>query len=882
MAVKSEYMGGVRVPPQDIDAEQALLGSIMLNPGVMHEVADGISDDMFYAEKHRIIYRAMFSLFGKSEPIDLVTLSGVLKNKNRLDNIGGSSYLTELVNVVPSASNAEYYAEIVRRKYVMRCLIEASEHISNLGFNEAEDNIDFLLDKAEKHVFEVTNKSASGKNKFIGIKSTLNEAWERLDKLHNNKEEGMRGVPTGFSDLDHKLAGLQKSDLIILAARPSMGKTSLALDIARNAALDHGKSVGIFSLEMSSQQLVDRMLAAVSKVDSWKLRTGKLSTDEEFGLIQDAMGRLSAAPIYIDDDSSNNIIRMRTVARRLKRENSLDLIIIDYLQLMVPATTSDSIVQQVTEISRNLKGLARELDVPVLALSQLSRAVESRGGEPRLSDLRDSGCLTGDTLIPLADTGRRVPVSELVGKKNVPVFALDKNYQIRRTTAAKVFPSGKKMTYELKTRSGKKIKASANHPFLTMDGWKRLDELKIDTVIATPRQLSPSSSSDALSDQELILLAHLIGDGCTVPRQPIHYTSNDPRNLTAVETAAKKLFAINARRVAQKDWWHSYLPSPYRLARGKSHPITNWLRSLGLDLYRSYEKHLPEALFGASESSITLFLHHLWATDGCVAHKHLKGRKDAAAIYYATTSEQLAHDVAQLLLRLHIHSTIKKVPQGNHRPGYQVHIQGAKTQLRFLKQVGCFGSRGNIIPQLIENLSAISANTNTDVIPPSVWPNHITPARQAAGVTTREFASALGVAHNGTAITRSGVSRERLAQIAEVLSDQHLHTLAQSDVYWDAIVSIAELGEEHVYDMEVPTLHNFVANDIIVHNSIEQDADVVLFIHREKNRDEDVDTSGKVIIAKHRNGPTGEIAMAFDGKHVSFVEVDNSSDFGVF
>ena len=394
-SMRSEFISGVRIPPQDIEAEQALLGSIMLNPGMMHETADGLSDEMFYAEKHRIIYRAMFTLFGKGEPIDLVTLSTWLKDNSKLEQIGGSTYLSQLLNLVPSAGNAEYYADIVRRKYVMRCLIGASEVIGNIGYNEAEDNLDLMLDQAEKQIFEITNKSASSKNKFINIKSTLDEAWERLDRLQNTKEE-VRGVPTGFSTLDHKLAGLQKSDLIILAARPSMGKTSLALDIARNAALNHNRSVGIFSLEMSSQQLVDRMLASVSRVDSWKLRTGKLSTDEEFGLIQDAMSKLAAAPIYIDDDSSNNIIRMRTVARRLKREMGLDLIIVDYLQLMTPATASDSLVHQVTEISRSLKSLARELDVPVLALSQLSRAVESRGGEPRLSDLRDSGSIEQD------------------------------------------------------------------------------------------------------------------------------------------------------------------------------------------------------------------------------------------------------------------------------------------------------------------------------------------------------------------------------------------------------------------------------------------------------------------------------------------------------
>jgi replicative DNA helicase len=295
---------------------------------------------------------------------------------------------------VPSSTNAKHYAEIVQKKYMMRNLISAAERISELGFDEAGD-LEELLDKAEKNIFEVTN--FSGVHKFVDIRDTLAEAWERIDNLHKSKDS-LRGVSTGFRDLDNKLAGFQNSDLIILAARPSMGKTALALDIARMAAVNNNTPVGIFSLEMSSQQLVDRMLAAESKVDAWKLRTGKLSVESDFDKIRDSLDKLSKAPIYIDDQPGNNILKMRSIARRLKSEKGLGLIIVDYLQLMVPTNSrnSDNVVQQVTEISRSLKNLARELNVPVLALSQLSRAVESRGGKPRLSDLRDSGSIEQD------------------------------------------------------------------------------------------------------------------------------------------------------------------------------------------------------------------------------------------------------------------------------------------------------------------------------------------------------------------------------------------------------------------------------------------------------------------------------------------------------
>ena len=387
-------VSGLRVPPQNIDLEKALLGSIMIKPDVMNEITDIISVDSFYAPKHRIIYDAMLSLFSKNEPIDLLSLSTRLKQKKQLDQAGGSSFLAELVNAVPSASNVKHYAEVVQKMAMMRNLISAADYISELGYDEAQE-IEDLLDRAEKKIYEVTESPSL--HKFVSLSETLTEAWDRFETL-NASGDGIRGIRTGFSGLDNILSGFQKSDLIILAARPSMGKTALALDIARQTAIHHGTTVGIFSLEMSEQQIVDRMLSAQSRVDAWKLRTGKNIKEEEYEMIRNAMNDLSKAPIYIDDKPGNTVMNMRTVARRLKRERGLDLIIVDYLQMMSPQSSraQESLVQQITEISRSLKNLARELDIPVLALSQLSRAIEQRRGKPRLSDLRDSGSIEQD------------------------------------------------------------------------------------------------------------------------------------------------------------------------------------------------------------------------------------------------------------------------------------------------------------------------------------------------------------------------------------------------------------------------------------------------------------------------------------------------------
>ena len=431
----------LRIPPQNIDSEKAVLGSIMLRKDAIHEVEDILTPDSFYAEKHKIIFQAMLDLSIKNEPIDVLSLSAKLGEKKLLDSIGGNQYLAEIVNVVPSSVNVKHYATIVQKKFILRSLIEAADYVSELAFEEGDDHMDDILDLAEKKIFSVV--SSPKNQKFTSMKDALPEAWERLEKLHEHKDS-LRGLPTGFKDLDNILSGLQKSDLIILAARPSVGKTTLALDIARMSAILHEKSIGIFSLEMSSQQLVDRMLSAESRVNAWSLRTGRLTADKEFSQLRDSLDKLSKAKIYIDDTPGNSIVRMKAVARRLKAEKGLDLIIVDYLQLMTTSKNYDSMVNQVTEISRSLKSLAKELDIPVLALSQLSRAVESRGGKPRLSDLRDSGSIEQDADVVIfihredkgKDESEKTNIAEILIEKhrNGPTGKVELYFDEKTTT----------------------------------------------------------------------------------------------------------------------------------------------------------------------------------------------------------------------------------------------------------------------------------------------------------------------------------------------------------------------------------------------------------------------------------------------------------------
>jgi len=391
MATKDVPAG--KLPPQNLDAEMSLLGAVLIDEETLADISEHVKPHDFYDKRHGLVYEAMMRLYERHKPVDLLTLTEELKKKNDIETIGGSAYLTELTNYVPTAAHAEAYAELVSQKAIRRRLIKASAEISEMSFDE-ETSTEELLGQAEAQLFSVSD--ASLKNDLVSIESILTDSFDRMEELHRNKGQ-LRGVRTGYRDLDNMTAGLQRSDLIILAARPAMGKTTLVTNLAYNVATIAKQPVLFFSLEMSKEQLVDRMLADASGVDAWNIRTGNLS-DDDFSKLSDAMGEMAEAPIFIDDTPGVSVLEMRTKARRAAHEQPLGLIIIDYLQLMQGSGKNDgNRVQEVSEISRGLKLIARELNVPVIALSQLSRSVETRSPQiPQLSDLRESGSIEQD------------------------------------------------------------------------------------------------------------------------------------------------------------------------------------------------------------------------------------------------------------------------------------------------------------------------------------------------------------------------------------------------------------------------------------------------------------------------------------------------------
>lgn len=396
IAQKTDFKTSDRMPPQNVEAEQSVLGSLMIDKNAVIKIADLLAPEDFYKETHAKIFEAMMYLYENHEPIDLLSVSNRLKEIGQIEQVGGNSYLASLANTVPTAANIVHYAKIVEKKAILRRLIDSASQIVGNAYDE-KNEVEDVLDDAERKIFSVSQKHV--RQDFTSVKPILEEAFDRIDELSKNKGK-LRGVPTGFRDLDKLLSGLQESNLIILGARPSMGKSSFVMDIARQAAVFGKVSVGIFSLEMSKGELIDRLICAQAKVDLWKMRTGNLSSsgeNDDFSRIGHAIGVLSEAPIFIDDTAGLNVMEIRTMARRLQAEHGLGLIIIDYLQLIEGRSGVENRVQVVSEISRALKGLARELRIPIIALSQLSRGVESRDDQkPKLSDLRESGSIEQD------------------------------------------------------------------------------------------------------------------------------------------------------------------------------------------------------------------------------------------------------------------------------------------------------------------------------------------------------------------------------------------------------------------------------------------------------------------------------------------------------
>ena len=857
-APPSEDFG--RQPPQDLAAEQSVLGGMLLSKDAIADVLERLRPGDFYRPAHQNVYDAILDLYGRGEPADAVTVAAELDRRGLLRRIGGAPYLHTLISTVPTAANAGYYASIVAEKALLRRLVEAGTRVVQYGYAGAEGaDVAEIVDRAQAEIYAVAERRMS--EDFVPLEDLLQPTMDEIDAIASNGGIA-RGVPTGFTELDEVTNGLHPGQMIIVAARPGVGKSTLGLDFMRSCSIKHRMASVIFSLEMSKSEIVMRLLSAEAKIKLADMRSGRMS-DDDWTRLARRMSEISEAPLYIDDSPNLTMMEIRAKARRLRQKADLKLVVVDYLQLMTSGKKVESRQIEVSEFSRHLKLLAKELEVPVVAISQLNRGPEQRTDKkPLLSDLRESGCLTAATRILRADTGAEVTFGELMRTGERPwVWSLDERMRMVARPMTNVFPSGHKEVFRLRLASGREVEATGNHPFMKLDGWTPLEQLQVGDRIAAPRLVPEPFDTQRMDESEVILLAHMIGDGSCVKRQPIRYASVDEANLGAVTIAAAH-FGVRAVRdeypAARVTTLR--LPAPERLTHGKRNPIAAWLDGLGLFGKRSYEKFVPEPVFRAPNDQVALFLRHLWATDGSVRWDDKAGQ---GRIYYASTSRRLIDDVAQLLLRVGVFARIKRATKLGYRDGWHLCIYGAENQARFLRHVGVHGVKAAAAQEVLARLEGVVRNTNLDTVPKEVWVR-VREALSAKQMTHRGFAAAMGAQFCGSTMWKHSPSRGRLHRAAALLDDPAIHALATNDVFWDTVAEITSLGAQDVYDGTVDGTHNFVANGISVHNSLEQDADMVILLNRPDAFERDDPRGGEAdfILAKHRNGPTKTVTVA--------------------
>jgi replicative DNA helicase len=857
-----------RTLPHNLEAERSVLGAILVQNDAFNLAAQLIDSKDFYRDAHRRIFDRMAALSERNHAIDFVTLKEELSRAGELDEVGGPSYVASLADGVPHATNVEYYAKIVKEKAVLRNLIYAANKIVADAYG-AEQESDLILDEAESAIFSVADDRL--KAGFVEMRDLVKENFPKIEQLFEQKRL-ITGVPTGFADMDGMTRGLQPGDLVIVAARPSMGKTSLVLNIAQYVAAQPDFTVGFFSLEMSKESLFLRLLTSEAHIDSHRLMSGAIG-QKDYGKIAHALETLSSMKLHIDDTAGIGVMEMRAKARRLKSEHGLHLLIVDYVQLMTGRGRFENRTLELASISRSIKGLAKELNVPIILLSQLSRAPEARSDHrPQLSDLRE--CVTGETLVCLTD-GRRLPICSLVGQ-TPSVWSVTPEGRVVSAMSDKVWKVGTRSVTRVKLASGRSITTTGEHRLLAGSGWTHVRDLEVGARLALSRRVPEAVGAVKWSDLRVALLGHLIGDGSYLRHQPLRYTTNNDENSSIVRRAAEEEFGCPvARHEAPTGSWHQLVIS----GNGNRWPPTGvnaWLRELGIFGQRSFQKRIPPAAFQLADEQVALLLRHLWATDGSILRRET-GRGSNSA-YYATTSEGLASDVAALLLRLGLVARTSVATKVGYRPSYHVRVSGVDQLRQFLEVVGAFGPRRRQAERLSEALVDVQANTNVDTLPREAFVR-VRDTMRSRGISQRAMAALRGTSYGGASHFSFEPSRAVVLDYAERLDDAELRAAASNDLFWDRVVALEPAGEEEVFDLTVPGPSCWLADGIVSHNSgaLEQDADLVVLIYRDDvyNKDPNNPDAGtaELILAKQRNGPTGVVKLAFLREQTRFANL---------
>jgi replicative DNA helicase len=779
------------------------------------------------------------------------------------------------MDTVPTAASAEYYARIVREKSTLRGLIHAGTQVTRLGY-ESEEDVPAAIDRAEQVVYEVGNRSDH--NAFSAVPSLLLGVFQSLEKRHEQKGD-RTGVTSGFRDIDDYTAGWQPGNLIIVAARPAMGKTSLALNMAVAAAKDEKKPVAVFSLEMTKQELVERLLSSEAKLDASKLRRGAIA-DRDWEKIGHAMGVLHELPIYLDDAGAVTVTEIRSRLRRLKSAYGLACVFIDYLQLVRPSQLGKVVNrnEELSEICRVLKATAKDLGVPIIALAQLNRAVETRSDKrPLLSDLRD--CLAGESLVANAETGERVPVRDIVERAlRFDVWAVDDRMRLVRRPIVDAWKVGEKPVYRVTTKSGRVVRCTDGHRFLTVSGWSELRDLVPGRSIAVPRRYDPPAQGvDSMTPGQALLLGWLIGDGHLGGSAALTVATDEEAKLAADLAAAEfgirplvkpERVGTDARRVV--------LTTGFVCGAGKN-PLTRWLRSLGVWKKTGPDKRVPQVIMEQQDDLVVAaFLRGLFHADGSLSRA---GTSSRVTVRLSTISEGLARDVQHLLLRFGINGLLKCDMRniGGYRTNtsaiWTIHVMDRAAVATFMEYIGFLGDKH------LRALMKVDPEKQNDAGQFDRIPLEI-------NARVRALRAEHGLSHAGLGWRDQGkaMSRATCAMIAERLDDEVLEALATSDVLWDPIVSIEPQGVDAVYDLTVGDLHNFCVDDILTHNSgaIEQEADIVTFLYRDVYYNKETSAepdSTELIVAKHRNGRVGTIKLRFQPEHTLFVPYGDDSHY---
>ena len=942
-----------RLPPQDVHAEQSVIGGMLLSKDAIADCVEGLKGVDFYRPAHELIYDAILDLYSRGEPADAITVSDELTKRGELARVGGQAYLHQLISEVPTAANAGYYAEIVAERAVLRRLVDAGTKIVQMGYGQGGGDVVDIVNAAQAEIYAVADKRGGEDYTVLGdvLEATVDEI-----EAASGKTGEMTGVPTGFTDFDNLTNGLHPGQMIVVAARPAVGKalaldtplptpwgwttmgdvavgdlllgvdgaattvtratevmtlrpcfevefsdgslivadaehlwlvtadslelvlttaqilglisaglpvtihrepmaggsavgvdpigavtwkvagispvepvpvrcievdndahlflagpsmipthnSTWGLDIARSAAIKHKMATVLFSLEMSRTEITMRLLSAEASIQLQNMRKGTMR-DEDWTRLARTMGEVSDAPLFIDDSPNMSLMEIRAKCRRLKQRHNLRLVIIDYLQLMSSGKRVESRQQEVSEFSRALKLLAKELEVPVIAISQLNRGSEQRTDKrPQMSDLRESGCLTADTRVLRADTGTEATLGQLYAQSatDVPVWALDDSLRYVQRHLTHVFPTGVKPVFRLTLASGKTLRATDNHPFLAYEGWTALGDLRPGSRVAVSRHVpAPHELRDWQEESEIALLAHHLSG-----------MSHGPVAGSAVAL---------------------------------------WLDDLGLMDLPAAERFVPARVFVSSKTQIGIFIKHLWALDGAV-RLHRSG--SGGRVYLTSQSRRLVDDVSRLLLRFGISCRIHHA-----RNGFTLDIIGVDDQRRFLQEIDVHGDRDVEAAGLLDIVRRRSGNRAGAESTAPVW-RRICDAMSSVSLASKKAGQ---------------VDALSLHSVVQVLDESDLELTAINDVLWDSVVSIEPDGVEEVYDATVLGTHNFIANGISVHNSIEQDADLVVLLHRESMYERESPREGEadLIVAKHRNGPTDTITVAFQGHYSRFTNM---------